>query len=149
MALYTAKVDWTRDGDFALGRYSRAHTIAFDGGITVAGSASVSIVPLPYSVEAAVDPEEMFVASLSTCHMLWFLDLAHRAGLIVERYSDEAEGLLAKDAAGRLAMTRVVLRPSVTLSGGGVEKLAGLHHAAHEACFIANSVKTEVRVEPR
>jgi organic hydroperoxide reductase OsmC/OhrA len=149
MSRYTTKVDWTREGDFAAGRYSRAHTIAFDGGVTLPGSASPSIVPLPYSVEAAVDPEEMFVASLSTCHMLWFLDLARQAGLVVERYVDEAEGLLAKSADGRMAMTRVVLRPSVTLSGDGEDRLAAVHHAAHEACFIANSVKTEVSVEPR
>lgn len=148
MSRYTASVDWTREGDFAAGRYSRAHAIAFDGGVTLPGSASPSIVPLPWSVEAAVDPEELFVASLSTCHMLWFLDLAQRAGLIVERYSDQAEGLLAKDADGRLVMTQVTLRPSVTLSGGGEDRLAAIHHAAHEACFIANSVKTDVRVEP-
>lgn len=126
------------------------HSISFDGGLRLAGSASPSIVPLPWSAEAAVDPEELFVASLSACHMLWFLDLARRAGLEITRYSDAAEGLMAKNAQGRLAMTRVVLRPSVKIANAADrQKLAGVHHAAHEACFIANSVTTEVVVEPR
>lgn len=147
MSSYSATIEWVGEGDFASGRYSRAHTLAFDGGTVVPGSASPSNVPLPMSIEAAVDPEEMFVASLSACHMLWFLDLARRAGLIVEAYRDEASGVLAKNEDGVLAMTEVVLRPSVRLSGGGQQRLADLHHAAHQACFIANSVKTVVRVE--
>ena len=138
------------DGDFAAGRYSRGHTISFDGGVAMPGSAAAANVPAPFSDAAAVDPEEMFVASLSACHMLWFLDLARRAGLIVEAYSDEAEGVLSRDGEGRLAMTRVVLRPAIRLSGAPRPgAVAALHHAAHQACFIANSVKTEVVVEPR
>ena len=149
MSTYRATVDWTLDGDFAAGRYSRVHTISFDGGITVAGSASPSVVPLPWSAEAAVDPEELFVASLSACHMLWFLDLARRGGLSVIHYSDAAEGVMARNAKGQLAMTRVVLRPVVKLANeADRQMLAGVHHAAHEACFIANSVTTEVVVEP-
>lgn len=148
MSTYRAIIDWSLQGDFSAGRYSRVHTISFDGGVVLAGSASPAIVPLPWSAEAAADPEELFVASLSSCHMLWFLDLARRAGLVVERYSDSAEGVLAKNAEGRLAITRVVLRPAVRLAQeADREKLAALHHAAHEACFIANSVTTEVVVE--
>jgi organic hydroperoxide reductase OsmC/OhrA len=149
VSTYRATIEWGLEGDFAAGRYSRAHSINFDGGVALAGSSSPSVVPVPYSVEAAVDPEEMFVASLSACHMLWFLDLARRAGLTVEAYRDEAEGVLAKDAEGRLAMTRVTLRPAVRLANElDHARLGALHHAAHEACFIANSVTTEVVVEP-
>lgn len=149
MSAYRAQVEWRREGDFLAGRYSRGHLIRFDGA-TVAGSASPSVVPAPYAVEAAVDPEEMFVASLSACHMLWFLDFARRAGVVVEAYDDAAEGVLAKDADGRLAMTRVVLRPKATLAqGADAGRLIELHHQAHEACFIANSVRTELVVEPR
>ena len=150
MSTYSATVDWTLEGDFAAGRYSRGHSISFDGGITVAGSASPANVPPPYAVEAAVDPEELFVASLSTCHMLWFLDLARRAGVVIEGYRDAAEGVMARNGQGRMAMTRVVLRPEVSLSDQADRgRIAALHHAAHEACFIANSVTTEVVVEPQ
>jgi organic hydroperoxide reductase OsmC/OhrA len=149
MSTYFASVEWRRDGDFLAGRYSRYHVIRFDGAV-VAGSAAPMNVPIPYAVEDAVDPEEMFVASLSSCHMLWFLDFAKRAGIVVEAYVDAAEGVLAKDGDGKLAMTTVTLRPAVTLADPAREsELAALHHQAHEACFIANSVKTEVRVEPR
>jgi organic hydroperoxide reductase OsmC/OhrA len=149
MSTYFATVEWSRDGDFLAGRYSRYHTIRFDGAV-VAGSAAPVNVPVPYAVEDAVDPEEMFVASLSSCHMLWFLDFAKRAGIVVETYADAAEGVLAKDGDGRLAMTVVTLRPAITLADPAhASELNALHHRAHEACFIANSVKTEVRVEPR
>jgi organic hydroperoxide reductase OsmC/OhrA len=149
MSTYFAAIEWTRHGDFLAGRYSRYHVIRFDGAV-VAGSAAPVNVPIPYAVEDAVDPEEMFVASLSSCHMLWFLDFAKRAGIVVEAYVDAAEGVLAKDGEGRLAMTAVTLRPVVTLADPAREpELAALHHQAHEACFIANSVKTDVRVEPR
>jgi organic hydroperoxide reductase OsmC/OhrA len=151
MSTYYATIDWTLDeGDFLKGRYSRLHTVSFDGGVTVAGSASPHNVPLPFAVEAAVDPEELFVASLSTCHMLWFLDYAKQAGIVIEAYIDAAEGIMARDAEGKIAMTVVTLRPKVTLADGArASELAHLHHQAHDACFIANSVKTEVRVEPR
>jgi organic hydroperoxide reductase OsmC/OhrA len=149
---YRTRVAWSRGGAvFTDNRYSRGHTWRFDGGIEVPASASPHVVPLPLSVEAAVDPEEAFVASLSSCHMLWFLSLAARRGLQVDDYRDEAVGLLEKDASGGLAMTRVTLRPDVCF-GGGTQPTRGeileLHHAAHEACFIARSVKTDVRCEP-
>ena len=150
MSTYYATIDWSHDGgDFLKGRYSRLHTISFDGGTTVAGSASPHNVPLPFAVEAAVDPEELFVASLSTCHMLWFLDYAKQAGIVIEAYTDAAKGIMARDDDGRIAMTAVTLRPKVTLADPSrVSELDALHHKAHGSCFIANSVKTEVRVEP-
>lgn len=150
MSTYSATIRWRRgDAPFTDNRYSRAHEIVFDG-LSIAGSSSPSVVPLPMSAEAAVDPEEAFTASLSSCHMLWFLDLARRDGLIVETYDDEAEGVLAKDADGRMAMTRVTLRPAVRFLGEvpAPDRYGALHHAAHEHCFIANSVKTEVAVQP-
>ena len=153
MAAYRARVDWRlRDGeDFRRGRYSRGHTLTFDGGLMVPASSSPHVVPLPWSVEAAVDPEELFTASLANCHMLWFLHKAREAGFTAVSYSDPAEGVMSKNAEGREVMTRVTLRPRVEWAGEapGADRLADLHHAAHEACFIANSVKTEVVVEPR
>jgi organic hydroperoxide reductase OsmC/OhrA len=153
MSDYRATVRWQRQPleAFTDNRYSRRHEISFDGGAVVAASSSPSVVPLPLSDASAVDPEEMFVASLSSCHLLWFLSLAAGRGLRVDRYVDEASGTMARIAEGRYAMTSVTLRPQV----GWVEPapnatvLAQLHHEAHERCFIANSVKTEVRVEPR
>jgi organic hydroperoxide reductase OsmC/OhrA len=143
-------VEWTRGaGDFLSGRYSRAHTLTFDGGITVPGSSSPSVVPLPLSVEAAVDPEEMFIASLSACHMLWFLDFARRIGADVQSYTDQAEGELTKNADGGAWVSRVVLRPDVRFAAPvSPGRLEDLHHQAHKACFIANSVKTEISIEP-
>lgn len=153
MSDHTATVSWARDGaDFAANRYSRGHTWTFDGGLSVPASASPHLVRAPYSVPEAIDPEEAFVASLSSCHMLWFLHLAAEGGWVVESYRDEAVGVLERDAAGRLAMTRVTLRPQVRFAGAGGpggEELLALHHAAHERCFIASSVKTDVRCEPR
>ena len=116
------------------------------------GSASPHVVPLPLSSASAVDPEEMFVASLSSCHMLWFLSIAARRGFRVDRYLDDASGVLDRNAQAQMAMTVVTLRPQVHFgpeTQPSAEELAALHHAAHEACFIANSVKTEVRCEPR
>ena len=150
MSTYQATIRWRRnDAPFTDNRYSRGHEIVFDG-LSIAGSSSPSVVPLPMSVEAAVDPEEAFTASLSSCHMLWFLDLARRDGLIVDSYDDEATGVLGKDAEGRMAMTQVTLRPAVRFSGGtpDPDRFAALHHRAHERCFIANSVKTEVAIQP-
>jgi organic hydroperoxide reductase OsmC/OhrA len=149
--LYKATVSWKRgEGDFPKGRYSRGHVWRFDGGIEVPASASPAVVPLPYSVEAAVDPEEAFVASLSSCHMLTFIDLARRAGFVIDAYEDEAEGVMEKNEAGQRWISRVTLRLRIDFAGGKAPdraELDRLHHAAHEACFIANSVKTEVRVE--
>lgn len=153
MSEYFATVDWQRAGqDFPGRRYSRGHDWLFDGGVTVPASSSPHIVPVPMSVEANVDPEEAFVASLASCHMLFFLDFASRAGFIVDRYTDKAMGTLAKDDQGRLAMTEVVLRPNVVFSGNRVpdaDAISRLHHQSHEACFIANSVRTEVSVLPQ
>jgi organic hydroperoxide reductase OsmC/OhrA len=149
---YTVAVHWTRgEAPFTDKRYSRGHRWRFDGGIEVPASSSPQVVRVPLSVEAAVDPEEALVAALSSCHMLWFLDLAARGGWRVDEYSDQASGVMGKNAAGRTAMVRVTLRPRVTFSGARVpdrEQILELHHRAHEECFIANSVTTEVRTEP-
>jgi organic hydroperoxide reductase OsmC/OhrA len=152
MALsYTATVAWNRgDGDFQKGRYSRVHEWRFDGGIALAASASPLVVPKPYSSEAAVDPEEAFIASLASCHMLTFLDLARRGGFIVESYEDDALGEMGKNDAGKYWVAAVTLRPRIVWGGERQpthDELAKLHHVAHEECFIANSVKTAVSVE--
>lgn len=151
MSSYVARVEWRRDGqDFLDDKYSRAHEWAFDGGVTVPASASPHIVPLPCSVAENVDPEEAFVASLSSCHMLFFLSLAARRGIVVDEYVDEAEGYLEKAADGKLTMTRVILRPRATYAGDDAPDAAtieALHHRSHELCFIANSVKTEILTE--
>jgi organic hydroperoxide reductase OsmC/OhrA len=149
---HTAQVVWSRgEHDFPTGRYSRGHVLRFDGGLEVPGSASPHVVPPPWSDPAALDPEEAFVASLASCHMLWFLSLAAQRGYCVERYADAAVGVLGPDATGRLAILVVTLRPRVELSGPKrptADELHRLHHEAHERCFIASSVKTEVRCEP-
>ena len=151
MSSYTATVRWSRDGadGFAKGQYSRAHQWAFDGGAVVSASASPHVVPAPWSDDAGVDPEEAFIASLSSCHMLFFLDFARRDGWVIDSYVDEAEGVLEKREDGKVAMTRVVLHPRIEWSGNApdVSAVEGLHHRAHEACFIANSVTTAVTVE--
>jgi organic hydroperoxide reductase OsmC/OhrA len=151
--LYRAEISWHRGEDvFAGGRYSRRHLWRFDGGVSVPASASPQVVPAPWSAADAVDPEEAFVAALSSCHMLFFLSLAAARGLVVEAYDDDAVGVLEKDEAGRMAMTTVTLRPRVTLADGAsaaTELIEELHHAAHEACFLANSVRTRIAVEPR
>ena len=153
MASYRATIDWTlADGDdFAAGRYSRAHTLSFDGGVSVPGAASPHVVRAPYSEGAAVDPEEAFVASLSACHMLWFLHIARDAGFTVASYRDEAEGLMAKNEDGKLAMTNVTLKPYIVFKGNqpSPQDVDHLHHRAHDECYIANSVKTDVAVEPQ
>ena len=152
MSTYTAVVRWKRGADdaFAQGRYSRVHEWAFDGGAVVPASASPHVVPKPYSDEAGVDPEEAFIASLSSCHMLFLLDFARRAGFVVDSYEDRAEGVMEKNAEGRVAITRVTLRPHIAWGGDLAPDdaaIADLHHKAHEACFIANSVTTKVTVE--
>jgi organic hydroperoxide reductase OsmC/OhrA len=152
MAEHKAIVSWNRnDAIFTDSRYSRGHLWQFDGGIEVPASASPHVVRKPLSVEAAVDPEEAFVVSLSSCHMLWFLDIAARKGFVVENYRDEAIGIMEKNAEGKLAMTRVTLHPAVNFGGEhlpGKDEIDAMHHQAHEECFIANSVKTDVRCEP-
>jgi organic hydroperoxide reductase OsmC/OhrA len=150
MASHTARILWTGDGaDFTKGRFSRAHTWSFDGGITVAGSSSPSVVPVPLSNAEAIDPEEAFVASLSSCHMLTFLFHAARKGFSVTRYEDDAAGTLSKNEKGKFFISKVALAPKITFGGEkqpNAAELAELHHLAHEDCFIANSVLTEVSV---
>lgn len=151
MSHYTATIVWERKGsDFITHGYSRAHRWRFDGGLEVPASSSPQVVPPPMSDTAGVDPEEAFVASLSSCHMLWFLDIAARRGLTVDAYTDEAGGVMAKNAEGKLAMTVVTLRPRVVFAGASPSEadLNALHHEAHERCFIASSVRTEVHCEP-
>lgn len=152
MAHYTAEIRWSRNGAaFLDNRYSRAHRWHFDGGAEVNASASPQIVAVPMSDPAGVDPEEAFVASLSSCHMLWFLAIAAKRGFIVENYEDEAEGTLSPNDSGRMAMTRVILRPRVEFAPGKLPssaELAAMHEEAHVKCFIAASVLTEVLVEP-
>lgn len=146
-----ATISWQRDGAaFTDNKYSRAHEWCFDGGAVVKASSSPHVVRVPMSDATAVDPEEAFVASLSSCHMLWFLSLSASQGWVVDGYRDEAVGTMAKNAAGKLAMTLVILRPQVTFAGDppSEQQLLELHHRAHEECFIASSVKTEVRCEP-
>jgi len=151
MRSYTATVRWSRqgDGDFAKGQYSRAHEWAFDGGAVVPASASPHIVPAPWSDAAGVDPEEAFIASLSSCHMLFFLDFARRQGLVIDTYVDEAEGVMEKGTDGKIRITRITLWPHIAWSGEAPDEatIGDLHHRAHEACFIANSVTTEVTVQ--
>lgn len=152
MSRHTATISWQRDGArFTDNRYSRGHSWSFDGGIEVPASASPHVVPPPLSVEAAVDPEEAFVASLAACHMLWFLSIAAGRGFIVDSYLDEAEGVLARDHEGRLSMTQVTLRPRVRFGGErrpAATEYAAMHEEAHQRCFLAASVKTEMRCEP-
>jgi organic hydroperoxide reductase OsmC/OhrA len=151
MAHYTAEVSWLRgEQDFLGHRYSRRHLVRLDGGLEIPASSSPHVVPPPMSDERAMDPEEAFVASLSSCHMLWFLSIAARGGFVVDRYRDCALGVMGRGPDGRMAMLTVTLRPRVDFSGERLpspEQLARMHHQAHEECFIANSVKTEVRCE--
>ena len=144
MSEHRATVEWQRTGEFRYETYSRAHTLRFDG-IEVAGNAAPGNIPATVEKRAGVDPEQAFVAALSSCHMLWFLHLACRRKWVVERYVDEALGVLDKTW-----VSRVTLRPKVTFAGPSpsTEEHLALHHAAHEKCFIANSVKTEVVIEP-
>jgi len=153
MSTYTATVVWTRPPDAAFkdNRYSRVHEWRFDGGAVVPASSSPSVVRAPLSDPAAVDPEEALVASLSSCHMLFFLSFAASGGFVIDRYEDEAIGEMGKNARGAHAMVKVRLRPRITWVGAApdAEQLSKLHHRSHEACYIANSVTTEVVVEPR
>ncbi len=153
MSEYTADILWQRapNEDFVASRYSRRHEMRFDGGAVVAGSSSPHSVPLPMSDASAVDPEEAFVASLSSCHMLWFLAIAAKRKFCVDRYFDAAVGVMEKNAQGKVAVTRVTLRPEVVFSGERLPtraEIEHLHHTAHDECYIANSVKTEVLCEP-
>ncbi len=151
MSEYFSTVLWQRNGQgFTENKYSRGHLWEFDGGLQVPASSSPHIVPLPYSVAENVDPEEAFVASLSSCHMLFFLAIAAKRGFEVEEYRDEAIGVMEKNDDGKMSMTRVTLRPRIEFSGEkrpSREQLEKMHHQSHEQCFIANSVRTEVVTE--
>lgn len=153
MTPHRATIDWERrDAVFVDHRYSRGHRWEFDGGVQVPASSSPHVVPIPYSVPAAVDPEEAFVAAISSCHMLWFLALAAKRGHVVDRYRDDAAGVVDRGPDGKQFVREVVLQPAVTFgdaSGPTAAELDALHHAAHEACYIANSVRTVVRCVPR
>lgn len=148
MSQYTATIKWQRDGqDFLSNKYSRGHTWAFDGGAEVPASSSPHVVPLPMSVAANVDPEEAFVAALSSCHMLWFLAIAAKRKFVVDSYIDNAVGILEKGPDSRLAITKVTLQPQIEFAADAEPshaELEDMHHEAHEKCFIANSVKTKV-----
>lgn len=148
---HTAVIEWQRSGNgFLDHRYSRVHRWSFDGGLQVPASASPSIVRAPYSDAAGVDPEEGFVAALSSCHMLWFLDLAAREGVQIERYVDSAEGYLDTRPDGRRWLARVRLLPMVVVSGGRRPDdalMQQLHHRAHEECFLANALKAQLTIE--
>lgn len=153
MSNYQATVLWQRNDDKFVGNeYSRAHTWKFSGGTEVPASASHHIVPLPWSKPEYVDPEEAFVASLASCHMLFFLSIACQQGYQVDSYTDEAVGTLARDERGKMSMTEVRLYPTVVFGGKkvpGQDAIAAIHHQAHEQCFIANSVRTSVLVVPQ
>ena len=148
---YRATIRWARDGAvFTDNKYSRGHKWIFDG-IEVPGSSAPSSVKLPYSVAEAVDPEEALVAALSSCHMLFFLAFAAKQGFVVERYEDQALGTMSKNERGKLYVSKVVLSPAVAFMGEKrptAQELDHLHHLAHEECYVANSVKAEIVVEP-
>lgn len=152
MSEYTATIRWARGNDetFSDNQYSRGHTWEFDGGVTVPASSSPSVVALPYSVEENVDPEEAFIAALSSCHMLVFLSIAAKRRYVIDSYTDDAVGIMEEDSRGKTSVTKVTLRPNVAFSGEHtptLKQLEKMHHLAHENCFIANSVKTEVVTE--
>lgn len=151
MHKYEAGIIWKRDGArFIDNRYSRGHEWSFDGGVKIRASSSPSGVPVPYSVVEAVDPEEALVAAAASCHMLWFLSIAAKRGYVVESYFDNAVGIMEKNSDGKLAITRIMLRPQVEFSlerTPSAEELRSLHKLAHEECYIANSLKSEVVVE--
>jgi organic hydroperoxide reductase OsmC/OhrA len=150
MPQHIARIQWSfAGGDFRKGRYPRAHTWQFDGGLSVPASPSPHVVPAPWSDASAIDPEEAYVAALASCHMMTFLHLASRAGFEVLSYEDEAAGTLAKNEQGAYWVSEVVLKPRIVYGGQNppsTEEEAELHHHAHEQCFIANSVKTKISV---
>ena len=154
MSEYSAVIRWARGDDeaFSDNQYSRGHTWEFDGGVTVPASSSPHVVPLPFSVEANVDPEEAFIAALSSCHMLTFLGIVAKQKYVIDSYVDDAVGVLEEDESGRSSVPKVTLRPDIVFSGSKIptaKQLDKLHHFAHKNCFIANSVKTEIVVEAK
>ena len=151
MSIHRASIEWKRNGQpFDLDKYSRAHRIEFEPPVALDGNAAVANLPPSAPHSPGADPEELFVAAVSACHMLWFLSLASGRKLTVNRYEDDAEGVLEKNPEGRVAVTRVTLRPAIEFEHPPSAKILDeLHHKAHEKCFIANSVKTEILIEPR
>ena len=151
MSEHVATISWKRKGpDFAKAKYSREHTWTFDGGLVVPASPAPTSVPAPWSNANNVDPEEAFVAAISSCHMLVFLWVASRKGFQIESYEDRAVGVMTKNERGQMWVSKVTLRPAINWSGEKVptaSEIDHLHHEAHEQCFIANSVKTEIAVE--
>jgi organic hydroperoxide reductase OsmC/OhrA len=149
---FEARLEWQRNGQpFLDQKYSRGHEWSFDGGLRVPASSSPLSVPLPMSVADNVDPEEALVAAAASCHMLFFLSIAARRGHTVESYVDNAVGMLDKDADGRMAMTNITLRPEIVFAGAhwpDEDEIAAIHHDAHDKCYIANSLKTEITIEP-
>ena len=152
MHSYDATIAWTRgDQKFIDNRYSRAHRWSFDGGAEVPASSSPFVVPVPMSAAANVDPEEALVAATSSCHMLFFLNFAAKGGYVVDSYVDRASGIMEKNAEGKIAMTRITLRPKIVFSGEHrptQDEVDRMHHLSHEQCFIANSLKTDIVLEP-
>ncbi len=152
MSTHLAAIQWTRDnGDFLRGKYSREHTWTFDGGLSIPASPSPSVVPAPYSNPANIDPEEAFVASIASCHMLTYLYLASRQGFQIDSYHDQAVGTITKHENGVPWVSVVALKPKIAYGGSKIPtpvEEAHLHHLAHEQCFIANSIKTQVTVAP-
>lgn len=153
MSKHRVNVYWERgESPFTDKRYSRAHTWTFDGGAVVPGSAAAGVVPAAYCDAAAVDPEEALAAAVSSCHMLWFLALAAAQKIVVDRYEDDAEALLAKMPDGKFAVSQIILAPQVYVSGDVIptaDQFADLHHRAHEECFIARSLKSEILLHPQ
>jgi organic hydroperoxide reductase OsmC/OhrA len=150
MSEHRATVRWEQSGGpFAKRQYSRAHSWSFDGGVTVPAAASPSAVPAQFTDASAVDPEEAYVAAIASCHLLSFLPLAALAGFEVLRYDDEAVGRMTKNEAGKFWVSEVELHPRITWAEGkapSAQQLAELHHRAHDDCYIASSVRTEIRV---
>jgi|SRR5699024_4171765 len=153
MSKYTVTVSWERaQAKFTDNKYNRLHKWKFDGGEIIPASSSPQVVPTPLSDPSAIDPEEAFIASLSSCHMLWFLSIAAKCGFVVDQYDDEAEGLMEEDKDSKLSITEVTLRPHVKYMNGSapdIEENIEMHHEAHENCFIANSVRTEINIESK
>ncbi|MBI1753382.1 MAG: OsmC family protein [Acidobacteria bacterium] len=152
MGIHTATIEWQRHAQpFLDNRYSRVHRWRFDGGAEVPASSSPHVVRVPFSDPSCVDPEEAYVAALSSCHMLWFLSIAASRGYCVDRYVDQAEGLMARGENGKEWIIRVTLAPQVVFSGTGVptdEVVANLHHEAHKECFLAQSVRSDIQIVP-
>jgi len=152
MSEYHATIQWQRNDneDFLGNKFSRAHNWTFDGGLTVPASASSKIVPLPYALDENIDPEEAFIAALSSCHMLFFIAYAAKKRFVVDDYTDHASGVLAENSEGKMAMTQVTLRPKVVFSGEHLpsrEDIEKIHHMSHEKCYIANSVTSDIIID--